>query len=248
MSFRRTPLTVGALVLVGLGLSAQRPRCRQSDGDDRSSRYRCGDPRYDARPAGTIWSGCRRRPNGSGSCSCSCRPEAPTNVPTEFTELAPRARASATTRSSSPTATRRRSRRCPPRRRRAAGPRRAPPAAPPNCAVDARTEILDGRGDRPSSTSIGPTASRTGSTSCSSTSPTTLPAEGWAQFLDASGAEPQPNWSKTVIAGSSLGAGEAVLIGSATHVLPRARCCTAGRTPSTAGSRSARRPPAATSR
>jgi hypothetical protein len=36
------------------------------------------------------------------------------------------------------------------------------------------------------------------------------PEEGWAQFLDASGLEPK--WSETVIAGSSLGAGEAVMI------------------------------------
>ena len=37
-----------------------------------------------------------------------------------------------------------------------------PPDSPPNCAFNARMEILDGRGSRPSSTSIGPTASRTG--------------------------------------------------------------------------------------
>jgi hypothetical protein len=41
----------------------------------------------------------------------------------------------------------------------------------------------------------------------------THPAEErWSQFLDTSGAKPQPKWSKTVIAGSSLGAGQAAII------------------------------------
>ena len=38
-----------------------------------------------------------------------------------------------------------------------------------------------------------------------------FPLEGWSQFV-TTGPEPQPVWSETVIAGSSLGAGEAVMI------------------------------------
>jgi hypothetical protein len=43
---------------------------------------------------------------------------------------------------------------------------------------------------------------------------TTRPAaEGWSKFVDnPSGPEPTPKWSETVIAGSSLGAGEAAMI------------------------------------
>ena len=47
---------------------------------------------------------------------------------------------------------------------------------------------------------------------------TAYPTEGWDKFLDASGAAPK--WSEVVIAGASLGAGEAAIIATQ-HVVPR---------------------------
>ena len=38
------------------------------------------------------------------------------------------------------------------------------------------------------------------------------PGEGWDKFVDPNAGDPQPVWSQTVIAGSSLGAGEAAII------------------------------------
>ena len=85
--------------------------------------------------------------------------------------------------------------------------------APPNCAIDARMELLDGRGessvvDVDRANSIENRLSKVLEHLVA-----TYPEEGWSQFLDTGGAEPAPKWSETVIAGQSLGAGQAVLIG-----------------------------------
>jgi hypothetical protein len=87
-------------------------------------------------------------------------------------------------------------------------------SAPPNCAIDIRMELLDGRGE-----SAAVDVNRAGSIenrlnkllAYLATSPAHA-GEGWAKFLDTSGPEPVPKWSQLVIAGSSLGAGEAAII------------------------------------
>ena len=78
------------------------------------------------------------------------------------------------------------------------------------CARDARSEILDGTN---SSTVVDVDDANSIENRLNKLLvylKHTFPEEGWAQFLDASGLEPK--WSETVIAGSSLGAGEAVMI------------------------------------
>jgi hypothetical protein len=85
------------------------------------------------------------------------------------------------------------------------------PLPPPNCAINARTEILTGE-----NTSTVITVNRANSIEnrldkVLAYLATTHADEGWAQFLEADGT---PKWSETVIAGGSLGAGQAALIAS----------------------------------
>ena len=49
----------------------------------------------------------------------------------------------------------------------------------------------------------------------------TDPAGNWEKFIDGSGSEPQPKWSETMIAGSSLGAGQAAMIAAEHSDVPR---------------------------
>ncbi len=80
----------------------------------------------------------------------------------------------------------------------------------PNCARDARAEILDGLGE---STVVNVDEANSIYNRLSKLLmylDQHFPTEGWSQFLDAGGVEPE--WSKTVIAGSSLGAGQAAMI------------------------------------
>jgi hypothetical protein len=84
-----------------------------------------------------------------------------------------------------------------------------PPASPPNCAIDARMEMLDGNGE-----SSVVSVSRANSIENRLAKvldylAATYPAEGWGQFIDAGGG---PKWQDTVVAGASLGAGQAVLV------------------------------------
>src|SRR5262249_18275929 len=78
------------------------------------------------------------------------------------------------------------------------------------CARDARQEILDGNGE--ASVVDVDRANRIENrlNKLLVYLKDTYPGDGWGQFLDASGL--LPKWSETVIAGSSLGAGEAVMI------------------------------------
>ena len=85
-------------------------------------------------------------------------------------------------------------------------------SAPTNCAIDARTEILSGSVLGGASTVVN--VDRANSIENRLTKvlqylALTYPAEGWSKFLDGA----QPKWSETVIAGGSLGAGQAALIG-----------------------------------
>lgn len=84
-----------------------------------------------------------------------------------------------------------------------------PPASPPNCAIDARMEILDGRGESTVVSVDRANSIENRLIKALQHLAATCPGEGWAQFLD--GAEPK--WSEIAVAGASLGAGEAVLIG-----------------------------------
>ena len=85
------------------------------------------------------------------------------------------------------------------------------PTSPPNCAINARMEIHDGRGestvvnvDRPNSIE-----NRLNKVLAELATNPAYAGEGWEQFREADGT---PRWSQTVIAGASLGAGQAALI------------------------------------
>jgi hypothetical protein len=96
-----------------------------------------------------------------------------------------------------------------------------PPPAPANCAINARTEMLDG-------STVSPVINVDRANSIENRLikalqhlVATFPAEGWSRFLDTSGAQPAPKWSETVIAGGSLGAGQVALIAEK-HLVHRA--------------------------
>ncbi len=84
-----------------------------------------------------------------------------------------------------------------------------PPVSPPNCAIDARMEILDGRGESTVVNVDRANSIENRLIKALQHLTATYPAEGWAQFLDGA----DPKWSEIAVAGASLGAGEAVLIG-----------------------------------
>src|SRR3954454_1490072 len=88
-----------------------------------------------------------------------------------------------------------------------------PPPSPPNCAINARMEILDGRGESPVVAVDRANSIENRLIKALQYLAATYPAEGWTKFVDASGAEAAPVWSQIVISGASLGAGQAVLIG-----------------------------------
>src|SRR3954454_14771493 len=88
-----------------------------------------------------------------------------------------------------------------------------PPPSPPNCAIDARMEILDGRAESTVVAVDRANSIENRLTKALQSLAATFPAEGWAKFVATSGAEASPVWSQIVISGASLGAGEAVLVG-----------------------------------
>ena len=90
----------------------------------------------------------------------------------------------------------------------------AAPLGSEDCAIKARTEILDGS-PVSSVVNVDKANSIEGRlTAVLQYLDETYPTESWSQFLDHSGAEgPAPKWSKTVISGQALGAGQAVLAG-----------------------------------
>jgi hypothetical protein len=92
------------------------------------------------------------------------------------------------------------------------GPAELPSLAAPNCARDARREILDGGAESSIVDVDRANSIENRLDKLLVYLAATYPAEGWSRFIDDSGAEPQPKWSETVIAGSSLGAGEAAMI------------------------------------
>ena len=142
MTFQRSIRTVLAVACSGSRSSASPPtpapptrrrtRSRRTSTMPGSIR-RAGQNLVWLAPDGPAGREAARVPAGGGA----------TNLPTEFAgDRAARADASAITRSSSRTATRRRSG----GRRPGAGSSVDPPDSPPNCAINARMEILDGRG------------------------------------------------------------------------------------------------------
>ncbi len=217
MSFRRTPLTVGALVLVGLGLSAP---ARAADNPTATIAPRDTDAAIlDTTPTRgnhLVW-----LPPASkrvGKLLVFLPTGGPTNVPTEFTELATVAAGLGyhtvvlAYRNEAPIAA------LPTANPPGCGTDELPSTASPTCAVDARSEILDGL---PTSSVVNVDRANSIENRLNKLlvylKNTRLASEGWAQFLDATGLE--PNWSKTVIAGSSLGAGEAAMIAERHDVL-----------------------------
>ena len=136
----------------------------------------------------------RPRTAGSTSCSCSCRRRR--DQPAAGFERARHrdADASATTRSSSPTATRRRSRAATADGCGTSGT--LPDVAPPDCAINARTEILDRR-----SPGISPIVNVNRANSIENRlnkllqhlAATRPAAEGWAQFVDGDGTRVVPD-------------------------------------------------------
>jgi hypothetical protein len=95
----------------------------------------------------------------------------------------------------------------------ACGNAEQPPAAMPDCAIRARTEILDGLGESPVINVSRANSIENRLVKLLQHLAAQHPAEGWAQFLDMSGPEPAPRWSELAVSGQSLGAGQAVLIG-----------------------------------
>jgi hypothetical protein len=84
-----------------------------------------------------------------------------------------------------------------------------PTPAGSTCARDARLEILDGKDE---STLVDVNLANSIENRLDKALAylaLTYPADGWSKFIDGNG---KPNWPETVIAGSSLGAGEAVMI------------------------------------
>src|SRR3954447_1025997 len=88
-----------------------------------------------------------------------------------------------------------------------------PPPSPPNCAIDARMEILDGRGESTVVAVDRANSIENRLTKVLQYLAGTYPAEGWSQFVDTSGTEPAPKWPEIAMSGQSLGAGQAVLAG-----------------------------------
>jgi hypothetical protein len=86
------------------------------------------------------------------------------------------------------------------------------PATPPDCAFHVHEELLDGGGESPVVDIDRANGIDNRLSKLLVYLTATYPEEGWSQFLDTSGAEPAPKWSETVIAGQSLGAGEAFYI------------------------------------
>src|SRR4051794_9848430 len=75
-----------------------------------------------------------------------------------------------------------------------------PPESPPNCALNARMEILDGKGESPV-VNVDPANSiENRLTKALVHLRTAYAGEGWAQFLDTGDV---PKWSEIVVAGAS---------------------------------------------
>src|SRR4051812_34200047 len=136
-----------------------------------------------------------------------------TNIPSEFTELGSVAgqlgyhTVSLAYRNEAPVAA------LPPA---GCGPSAAKDLLNPTCSIDVRMEILTGQ--QPGS----PLVNINEANSIENRLNKLLvylyrehPADGWGEFIDdPDGPNPQPVWAKTVIAGASLGAGEAAIIAS----------------------------------
>jgi hypothetical protein len=100
------------------------------------------------------------------------------------------------------------------------GPDPEPPASPPNCALNVRMEMLDGNGESPVVTVNRANSIENRLTKVLQYLSATYPDEGWAKFLDTTGAAPVPRWDQMVVGGASLGGAQAVLI-SMLHTVHR---------------------------
>ena len=91
------------------------------------------------------------------------------------------------------------------------GPLELPASSAPDCAIKMRMEILEGAGewDSPLVDVDRANGIENRLNKLLQHLKATHPADGWAEFLDSNG---EPEWSETVIVGSSLGAGQAAII------------------------------------
>src|SRR3954454_24366306 len=213
MTFQRRLLTVMG-VLLGLTMFGASPSARGADEATHTIAPSATDPAITdpaapapSRGANLVW--LAPEPRRVGKLLVFLPTGGLTNLPSEFTELGTVAgrlgyhtivlayRNEAPV-AALPTAT-------PP----GCGPAETQPAN--TCARDARREILDGKNNPSSVVDV----DRANSIENRLNKllvylKDNFADEGWEQFLDASGLEPK--WSETVIAGSSLGAGEALMI------------------------------------
>jgi hypothetical protein len=94
----------------------------------------------------------------------------------------------------------------------ACGNAEQPPASPPDCALNARREILDGSDSSPVVAVDRANSIENRLTKLLEYLASQHAGEGWSQFLDTSGDEPAPKWPEITVSGQSLGAGQAILI------------------------------------
>jgi hypothetical protein len=88
-----------------------------------------------------------------------------------------------------------------------------PASAPSKCAFNARMELFDGRGESTVVAVDRANSIENRLTKVLQHLAAQYPGENWSDFLDPSGTGPAPRWSEIVIAGHSLGSGQAMLIG-----------------------------------
>jgi hypothetical protein len=94
----------------------------------------------------------------------------------------------------------------------ACGNAEQPPASPPDCALNARREILDGSDSSPVVAVDRANSIENRLIKLLEYLASEHADEGWSQFLDTSGDEPAPKWPEITVSGQSLGAGQAILI------------------------------------
>ena len=86
-----------------------------------------------------------------------------------------------------------------------------PPLSPPDCALNARLEILEGNNTSPVVAVDQANSIQNRLTKLLEYLAAEHADQGWARFLDTGGPQAAPNWPEITVSGQSLGAGEAIL-------------------------------------
>ena len=217
MTWRRSSLALRAVVVLGLALLGLSPSVRAADTPTHTIAPSATDPAITDPPApapprgdNLVWLAPESR--RVGKLLVFLPTGGLTNLPSEFTELGTVAgRLGYHTiilayRNEAPIAA------LPTAVPPGCGPAELPSLTAPNCARDARREILDGGGESSLVDVDRANSIENRLNKLLVYLAANYPAEGWSRFIDDSGAGPQPKWSETEIAGSSLGAGEAAMI------------------------------------